>query len=113
MTKEDYIKEGKLLEDQISDLNNKREKLSADYIEEHKRFDVGDKVELFYAEYKNPFSGKPIPARSEFAYVKVITVYEGAIHYRFWKAKKDGSKSSHELHSPHYSKIELIEKANP
>lgn len=112
MTREEYVSERKAITEQIDALYDRESKIQDAYILEHKEFDAGDKVLLTLNEKPHPFQqNKVFPESKTIAYIKGIDEYNGVIKYRFWKSKKDGSKSTHELHCVVYDKIELIEKA--
>lgn len=112
MTREEYVSERKEITEQIDALYDKEAKIQYAYIQEHKEFDTGDKVLLTFNEKPHPFQqNKVFPESKTIAYIKGIDEYNGVIKYKFWKAKKDDSRSIYELHCAVYDKIELIEKA--
>lgn len=111
MTKEEYIVEYDSLIEQERELFRKKKQLELDFIKEHKRFNYDDKVVLTVGE--RSWLGKVIPETRTEAYIDGFSVWKGVLSYRFKKAKKDGSKSSQQLHQYSFDKIELLEPAKP
>jgi hypothetical protein len=92
------------LEIMVRDLKVKLRQLTLDYIEEHRKFQNGDLVNVTHGWYKD---------KTEKAFIDSAQEYNGEITYRFLQVKKDGTPSSRQLYVDWYSrekeiKIELI-----
>lgn len=112
MTKEEYLKEADEIEKGILGLRQRKEVLAAEFLKSNAEFKDGDKVLLTWTAYQHPFNkDKIIPEDKKEAFVKKVSIAGGNVRYTFWKVKRDGSKSQHELASGGYSKIELLEPA--
>lgn len=109
MTKDEYIAEWDSLVEQEKAIFDRRIKMNADFIEEHRKFKNGDKVEIVKKE--RVWLSRTIPEERTLAYVAGAKVYKGNISYLFMKAKKDGSVSKHVYSVYSFDHIELIESA--
>lgn len=109
MTREEYVANVARIDKQIKDLEEAKLAGATAYIQEHAKFKKGDKVLLITsARTSGPY---PVAETKTEAFIMKVWEYGGIIHYSFWKVKKGGSQSSHELYHRHYDKIELIESA--
>lgn len=116
MTQHEY--KGRLfeIECEIKSLEKERRELTESFLNEHAIFKEGDKVLIIDPETIHPFlDNKIIPERKTEAFIMQVhdSGLKGSVNYKFWKVRKDGSKSSHELHRFSYGRIELIESAKP
>lgn len=110
MTREEYNASVTRIDKQIKELEEAKLAGAAAYIAEHAQFKKGDKVVLT----NNARTGAYACAETKVeAFIMKVYEYGGVILYNFWKVKKDGSQSSHELYHRHYDKIELREPAKP
>lgn len=104
MTKEEYKLKWSNYISEENRLEKERKQMDADYIEEHKQFDEGDKVKITSADGFN-----------EEGIVSSMYCSGGDIKYNFLKVKKDGTHSQHKLYLWHKwgdndYKYELIKK---
>lgn len=105
MTKEEYAAESKRISDEIGDLKKKASEMEVAYLYEHCPVRGGDKVKIFVEGWNGGI-------KEHVGYIRDCSVgSNGAIQYSFWKAKKDGSLSSHSLSVwGKNTSVELIEK---
>jgi len=104
MTKEEYKLKWSNYIMEESRLEKERKQMEADYIEEHKQFDKGDKVRIT----ANGFTATE-------GIVYRIYCSDGNISYNFLQVKKDGTHSQRNLYLPYRwqddsYKYELIKK---
>lgn len=103
MDKEQYLKEVKRIEEGIRAFQALRREMDAQYIEEHKRFNIGDKVRIVYDERTH--LGRNIPKEERLAFVRSFSVsYYGDVDTHLLKCKNDGTPS---LHSDHAQEAEI------
>lgn len=107
MTKEEYVSQLTEIETQRSELFRRKNQLYADYRNEHKKFNPDDKVKITITLQDGVI-------REHIGYIKNVGIHDdGELFYQFFKPKKDGTKSSHNLYIDIWSrdamKIELLE----
>ncbi len=97
MTNIEFSKRINEKRNQIHTLKREIEVMKANHIQEHKRFDLGEKVEVVTKEHRSvSFSRELIPETKRFAFVKSFNVHtDGSISTDLYKCRKDGKVSSH------------------
>ena len=87
MKKLDYQEQKSQIEDSIKALTEEKTRLTNRYIELNKKFDVGQKVVVTDAN-----------ETEHIGFVsKIFVGYKADVEYKFFKCKKDGTPSKHEL----------------
>lgn len=115
MTQKEYKNRIYEIECEIKALEKERIELRGEFLKAFAMFDVGDKIMITVDARPHPFDKtKVIQEEKTVGFIMKVhdDSFSGTVFYRFWKAKKDGTKSSHELYHYGYNKIELIEKAS-
>lgn len=114
MTKEEYKKEIKALEDAIDALDEVKIETRSKFLKDNAKFKKGDKVVVIWNEYKHPFKKEKVAERRIEAFIGGINdpYFSGEIDYSFRQCKKDGTEGSKSagIYGP-YDRIELLEPA--
>lgn len=104
MNKEGYLSKQKQLTDCIEQCQKQLKVNKQEYIKEHAKLLVGDKVLIKGYDYR-------IKENVElFAYISNVSEYDGGILYGYNKAKNDGTMSSQRFHLWRFENV-TIEKA--
>lgn len=106
MKKEQYIKLIEGLEQELRIIKAEMAALDKKYLDSNLPFQIGDKVELSIKNWRTD--------EIEKVTAFIMSKYVGYGHtagYRFFKCKKDGTKSMNELHVSTVKSVRLIESA--
>lgn len=99
MDKNEYIKKIAKLKAIIKQATEDIKETQDEYLKQHVRFEIGEKVEIRTPERKRWSVGKndekeDVPPMKRFAYIRSAEVFDdGILRYSFFRAKKDGTRS--------------------
>lgn len=109
MNKADYLDAEEDLKQQILDLQDDLIQMEKDYIEEHRKYSIGDLVKFHYPAHKATIlateKSVDVPAKDEYAYVHGFKVIHGEVEYQFLAMKKNGEPSKQRYYPSYGGRI--------